>query len=106
MKFKLIHDLEDYLQSEYSCEERPVIYAERPPQEFEGDITINCFRLAPHLRRAPQEIAGIVEGFCQQHRDVESARAVKAFVNVIVDSRALFQQTVADMERIWRDVEF
>lgn len=105
MKLKFIQDLEEYLQEEYGCKEKPAVDTERPPEDFEGEITVNCFRLAPQLRRAPQEIAGKVEVYCQGHADIEMVQTVKAFVNLTLDAAALFRDTVADIENIWRDAE-
>ena len=79
----------------------PVICPENCPPEFEGDITVNCFRLAKSLRNAPPKIAAEAERFLASHPDVESAETIKAFVNVTLRAEALFRDCVADEDALF-----
>ncbi len=62
---------------------------EIPPPGMEGDITVNCFKIAKFLRSKPDEIADFVSAFLAADSDVISAAKVKAFVNVTLRPEAL-----------------
>lgn len=103
MKFSLIKDLEQHLASLFKAAP-PAISVERPPEDFAGDITVNCFRLARDLRTNPMQIAEQAGAFCREHAAVTQVEVVKAFVNVALDSTAVFRDTVADEEALMRGV--
>lgn len=76
------------------------INADMCPPNFAGDLTVNCFLFAKTLKMNPMQVAAQVKDFLANHPDVESAEAVKAFVNVTLKPAALMRDTVADMERM------
>jgi arginyl-tRNA synthetase len=67
---------------------------------MDGDITINCFKLARVLRSAPDKIAEEVRGFLKNHAEIEDAIKIKAFVNVILKPEALMRDSVADISKL------
>jgi len=100
MKFQIIKELENFLVEKFNVTDHPQIRVERTPAEFEGDITVNCFRLAPQLRTSPTDIATAVKDFCQDHDQVESVEAIKAFVNLTLNASQVITETVADEKAI------
>ncbi len=104
MKFSFIQDLEAHLCKEHALENLDVTW-ELCPQDYEGEVTINCFRLAPTLRKSPEQIAQTVQEYLEQHPDVEQAICVKAFVNIVITAAPLFQETVADETQLLRDAK-
>ena len=103
MKFTLVKDLEEHLAEIFDAP-KPDIVTERPPPDFEGDITVNCFRLARELRTNPMAIAEKSGAFCHKHSDVKNVKIVKAFVNIALDNTAVFRDTVADQKALMADV--
>ncbi len=100
MKYRLICDLEQFLRSKF--EKLPAdfgIVPEKCPAGMTGDLTVNCFRFAKYCGN-PAAAAQCVVEFLQQHEDVESAEAVKAFVNITVKASALHRDTVAAVEAL------
>lgn len=95
MKFKLVEDLESYLTETFDCENLD-IGTERPPPEMVGDITVNCFRLAKPLKTNPMAIAQRVVEYLETHADVSAVEAVKAFVNITVETGAVFRDLISD----------
>lgn len=63
------------------------------PSEMDGDLTINCFRLAKPLRQNPMAVADKALEFLRDHPDVAHAEKVKAFVNFTMNAAPLFHQT-------------
>lgn len=104
MKFSVIKDLERHLAAEFNVEP-PEISVERPPEDFEGDITVNSFRLARELRTNPMLIAEKAGAFSADHADVRNVKVVKAFVNIALQSAAVFRDTVADGAALMADVQ-
>jgi len=95
MKYRFVKDLEQHLSATFnasSCEVEP----ELCPTEFEGDLTINCFRLAASLRRNPIQIAACACDYLSTHPSVAAAASIKAFVNVSLRPTALFADAVGD----------
>jgi len=96
---RCVKDLTAWLESEYTVSHLMVNHEFCPP-EIEGDITINCFRFAKSLKRNPMEVAARVTEFLSSHGDVRLATCTKAFVNVTLETAALFGDTVADREAL------
>ena len=59
------------------------IIPEIPPSGMQGDITVNCFRLAGALRQKPDAIADAALDFLKNHPDVLAAEKIKAFINIL-----------------------
>ena len=78
---KFISDLQNYLAAEFPrfAPGNP-IDATPCPAGQEGDFTINFFKLAPVVGN-PMAAAEKAAEFLAAHDEVESATAVKAFVN-------------------------
>ena len=99
MNFAFLEDLSSHIERTYGV--AGVMATPEPcPQEFAGDITINCFLLARVLRRNPMQIAADLAEFLAGHPDVAAAEAIKAFVNVTLTGAAMMSATVADPERL------
>ena len=103
MKYQIIKDLEEYLTKAFGSSTKPQIGVERTPTEFDGDITVNCFRLAPHFKVSPMDIAEKAGEFCEGHDDAIQVQTIKAFVNITLDSTRLFQEAVGDEKAILDD---
>lgn len=97
MKFKFINELEKYLVKEFklNVSSQPFIIPEICPPNMEGDITINCFKLASILKQKPDLIGDKVVAFLVEHPDIQKAEKIKAFVNVKLHCKALFEGTIA-----------
>ena len=94
MRFQFQDDLAAYLSQELQTEvAAPEL--DLCPAEFTGDVTISCFPLAKALRRNPMQLAPMISAWLSKHPDIESAEAVKAFVNLTVKPEALMRGTVA-----------
>ena len=102
MEYAFISDLGNHLAETYGVEQVTVV-AELCPSEYEGDVTVNCFRLARAVRRNPMEIAARAVEFLRGHDDVAAVEAVKAFVNVSLRPSALFRDAVGDGEALLAD---
>ena len=76
------------------------ISPEQCPEGMEGDITVNCFRLAGILRSKPDAVAEKIVEILKADPDVTDAVKVKAFVNVTLKAEALFRDTAADPDAI------
>lgn len=90
MTYQVINDLESFLAKQYQ-QEKVTVLLELCPENFTGDLTINCFLIARQLRQTPNAIAPVVQQFLADHQDVEEAELVKAFVNVTLTKEALFK---------------
>ncbi len=93
--FLTLQDLTSHLREQYNCPDLQTIDWELCPEEFTGDLTVNCFRLAPVFRDAPPKIAANVGDFLREHPDVQEVEVIKAFVNITLTPAALFRDTVA-----------
>ena len=100
---KFVVDLEVFLRSNFSgYPADSTLVAEACPEGQTGDFTLNCFKLAKFCGN-PQQLAAKVADFLNSHEDVESAEAVKAFVNVSLKSSALYRDTIADLKNLLDD---
>lgn len=93
MQLTLIKDLEKFLLESKGA--AVSINPELCPPNMEGDITVNCFRFAKDLRSNPMQAAQDICDFLNGHEDVAKAEVIKAFINVTIESSALFRDTVA-----------
>ncbi|MDD3118278.1 MAG: arginine--tRNA ligase [Victivallales bacterium] len=103
MNFKCVSDLSSFLQQQYPAVSFPAawqVVGDKCPGNMSGDLTINCFRFARLFRQAPDAMAREVAAFLAGHDDVETAEAVKAFVNITLRPGAVHRDTVADPNRI------
>jgi arginyl-tRNA synthetase len=101
MKFKCIDDLgkalpEIFPQATVSADWN--IEAEICPQNMDGDLTVNCFRLARDLKSSPDKISDAAVEYLQNHPDVTSAEKIKAFVNVTLTPAAVMRDAAAIIE--------
>jgi len=103
MKYQIIKDLEEHLTKVFGGSTQPQIGVERTPTDFDGDITVNCFRQAPHFKVSPMDIAEKAGKFCEGHDDAIKVQTIKAFVNITLDSTRLFQEAVGDEKAILDD---
>ncbi len=95
MKITCIQELATKWRSERNAPELELTVETCPPN-MDGDITLNCFRLAKPLKGNPMQIAAEAVEFLNAHDDVKSAEAIKAFVNVTLTDAALFRDTVGN----------
>lgn len=98
MSFKCIEDLSEYFLTK--TDKKVEIVPEPCPDGMEGEITVNCFRLTPFLRKKPDDIADEVLNFLSNHEDIEKAQKIKAFVNINIKPSSLFRDTISDINRI------
>jgi arginyl-tRNA synthetase len=100
MSFLCISDLDNHLKKLYSGPEGFTSPVEICPPEMAGDLTVNCFRAASHLRRKPDEIADAAVAFLSAHPDVVKAEKIKAFVNISMTNESALRDTLADMSAL------
>ncbi len=98
MKFKCISDLGKALPEFFpqaNVNDEWTIEAEICPQNMEGDLTVNCFKLARDLKSSPDKISDAATEYLQNHEDVASAEKIKAFVNITLTPAAVMRDTAA-----------
>ncbi len=98
MKFKLIEDLEKYIEDKYSI--NIAVEADMCPADFDGDITINCFRFAKKLKANPMQVAKELTEYLSSLEDAQDVECVKAFINVTMSPTAVYRDTVADSAKM------
>jgi len=104
MKFSSITDLESFLSAKFNKSiSEIIIEPELCPSTMTGDITVNCFRLAAILKQKPEVISEEVEKFLSSHPSVEKVEKIKAFVNIILKSEYLYNDTLADVKKLLSD---
>jgi arginyl-tRNA synthetase len=85
LNFDCVSALAEHLSAKFAGDRHADtldIPVEPCPADMDGDITINCFRLAKPLRSNPMEIAKTTAEFLGTRSDVTAVFVVKAFVNV------------------------
>jgi len=101
MNLKPINDLTAFLASKYAVgNDTFSIQPEICPPNMNGELTVNCFRLAQVLKTNPETIAETALEFLNSHTDVLSVEKVKAFVNFTFKTEALFRDTLANPRQI------
>ena len=106
MNFKCIKDLSKSLTESFlgtDAKETITISPELCPPNMEGDITVNCFRLARSLRSKPDTIAEKTVEFFSSHPDITKVEKLKAFVNITLRSEALYSETLGNTEKLLKD---
>ena len=101
MKFKCIDDLAGHF-SKIAGQELD-IQPELCPAGMEGELTINCFRLARPLKMKPDAIADQVLNYLASHTDIEKSERVKAFVNFNIKADALYRDTLSDINKLMKE---
>ena len=97
---KFLSDLQNHLAAEFPRFTPDTRVEATPcPAGQNGDFTINFFRFAP-LVGNPMAAAEKAAAYLSSHDEVETATAVKAFVNVTVKAEALLRDTAADPEQL------
>jgi len=103
MNFKCIQDLSKYMKESFlgtESKEQVTILPELCPANMPGEITVNCFRLARPLKQKPDIIAEKALDFLNNHEDVIKAERIKAFVNVILTEKALYNETLGNIDTL------
>ena len=106
MNFKFSRDLSHFLSESFPGKNSNDIINITPelcPPNMNGEITINCFRLAKELRQKPDTIAEKTEVFLLKHPDIEGVERIKAFVNVTLKVKALYAETIADINLLLKN---
>ncbi|MCF7888973.1 MAG: arginine--tRNA ligase, partial [Victivallales bacterium] len=103
MNFKCINDLIVYLSKETG--KQIELLPELCPKNMDGQLTVNCFRLAPVFRVNPELIAEKVENYLSKHPDTEKVSRIKAFVNFDISASALYKDTFSDIKKLLSDPE-
>jgi arginyl-tRNA synthetase len=101
MKLKCIEDLTNHFLK--TSKEQLDIQPELCPDSMEGELTINCFRLARPLKMKPDAIADQVLDFLNAHTDIEKSEKVKAFVNFNIEPKALYRDTLCDIKNLMNE---
>ena len=107
MNLKCLDDLRDHLIAAHpNCKATASfeILWEPCPAGMNGDITVNCFRIARDFASAPDALAEEAKNFLEQHTDVAGVEKIKAFVNVTLNAAGLFRDSVADVKKLMADV--
>ncbi len=107
MLLQFTQDLSQHLQ-QLPHANFPTDYAvefELCPQDMEGDITINAFKMARFAGRKPEEVAAEIVNFLSTHSAIEKVEAIKAFVNVTIKPEALFNNTLIGFDNIMKATE-
>ena len=103
MRFKCIDDLAKHF-SKIAGQELD-IQPEICPDSMEGELTVNCFRLARPLKMKPDAIADQVLNFLSSHCDIEKTEKVKAFVNFNIKAEALYRDTFSDINSLMQEAK-
>ena len=107
MKLKCLDDLKEHLIANHpGCKAGAdfEILWEPCPAGMNGDITVNCFRIARDFASAPDALAEEARAFLAAHSEVNAVEKIKAFVNVTLNAGALFRDSVADVPALLADV--
>ena len=106
MKIQCLSRLADSFRASRSLDSGFEIPWEPCPAGMNGDLTVNCFRLAKALKGAPDSLAAETASLLLADPDVLAAEKVKAFVNVTLKPAALFRDSLADVKSLLADVPF
>ena len=103
MKFKCIDDLAKHF-SEIAGQKLD-IQPEICPEGMDGELTVNCFRLARPLKMKPDSIADQVLDYFSSHNDIEKTEKIKAFVNFNIKPDALYRDTLSDIDSLMNETK-
>ena len=106
MKIQCLSRLADSFRASRSLDSSFEIPWEPCPAGMNGDLTVNCFRLAKALKSAPDALAAETAELLSKDPDVASAEKIKAFVNITLKPAALFRDSVSDVKTLLADVPF
>ncbi len=106
MKIQCLSRLADSFRASRSLDSSFDIPWEPCPAGMNGDLTVNCFRLAKALKSAPDALATETAELLMKDPDVVSAEKIKAFVNITLKPAALFRDSVSDVKSLLADVPF
>ena len=102
MYFRCIRDAETSLKKLVKQADI-LIQPELCPPTQDGDLTINCFRLARQINyKDPLILASLLTDCLQEHPDSCAVYSVKAFVNVKLEIEALYRDSIADEQKLLR----
>ncbi len=97
LNFAFAKDLSNHLAEVFpSFPAGTVIVPEKCPAGMTGDVTINCFRFVKLCGTSPDKVTSAVAEFLSGHADVDAVETVKAFVNVVLKSAALFRDSLGN----------
>jgi arginyl-tRNA synthetase len=88
MKIQCLSRLADSFRASRSLDPSFDIPWEPCPAGMNGDLTVNCFRLAKALKGAPDALAAETAELLMKDPDVVSAEKIKAFVNITLKPAA------------------
>lgn len=100
LNFKCINDLRDFFTDKFPQANLGAdftITTEKCPSGMNGDITVNCFKLAKPLRLSPDKIADVAVEMLNQHADVAQAEKIKAFVNITLTAAAIHHSSLSNI---------
>lgn len=103
LNFKCIDDLRGFFVKAFpqaKLAEDFTINTEKCPPGMNGDITLNCFRLAKPLKSSPDKIADAAVEMLNNHDDVAQVEKVKAFVNVTLTAAAIHRSSLGNIEAL------
>ena len=101
MNLRVSDDLKSFLSAKFNVHPQLInIQFELCPPNMEGELTVNCFKLASLLKGKPDTIADYVLEFLSSHPDIIKSEKVKAFVNFRLTASSLYRDTVSEPNRI------
>ena len=106
MKIQCLVRLAESFRASRNLEAPLDIPWETCPAGMNGDLTVNCFRLAKALKSAPDALAEETVRLLVADPDVAGAEKIKAFVNITLKPAALFRDSVSDVKALLADVPF
>ncbi|MEI6056452.1 MAG: arginine--tRNA ligase [Lentisphaerota bacterium] len=101
MNLRIIDDLRSFLSAKHSVSKDLInIQLEICPPNMDGELTVNCFKLASILKGKPEDISSSILEFLSAHAEIEKVNRIKAFVNFSLKADALFRDTISDTQKI------
>ncbi len=107
MNFKCIEDLREFFITTIlpaGESDDFAVTAEKCPAGMQGDITVNCFKLARALKSLPEQIAAEAVTMLSRHADVAGVEKIKAFVNITLTPAAIHRSALADSAGLLQSV--
>lgn len=101
MNLRIIDNLRSYLSDKFSVSKESInIQLEICPPNMDGELTVNCFKLAPVLKSKPDVISESILAFLLSHEDILGAEKIKAFVNFKFKAVPLYKGTISNVKNI------
>ncbi len=104
MNIQCLSRLASALSGQPAVSALPSLPWEPCPPGMNGEITVNCFRIARDFKEKPDALAQKAETILSADPDVLSVERVKAFVNIRLRPDALFRDSIADIPNLLADV--